>query len=114
MKKKHKIVYWIATIWAAFGMVSTALIQLFRAKDGIDMMHHLGYPLYFLSILGTWKILGAIAILIPRHPVLKEWAYAGFVFAMTGAAVSRLYLGDSLSAILPSLFLLFLVLVSWY
>ena len=95
-------------------MASTAIIQLSKSKEGIDMMNHLGYPVYFLNILGIWKILGVVAILIPRFPLLKEWAYAGFFFAMTGAAFSRIQTGDSIGEILPSLFLLTLVLISWY
>jgi len=75
-------------------MLSTAIVQLLQSKQETDMMAHLGYPLYFLTILGAWKILGAVAVLVPKFPLLKEWAYAGFFFAMSGAIFSHLANGD--------------------
>ncbi len=116
MTKRNKIIYWIATIWLALGMVSTGAVQLFKMKvgqGGVDMITQLGYPVYFLTILGIWKILGAVAVLIPKFPLLKEWAYAGFFFAMTGAVFSHIASG-SVNEIFPSLLLLFLTIVSWY
>ncbi|HTY11741.1 MAG TPA: DoxX family protein [Bacteroidota bacterium] len=117
MTKKNKIIYWIGTLWLALGMVSTGGGQLFKmsaGQGGSDMISHLGYPLYLLPLLGAWKILGVIAVLIPKFPLLKEWAYAGFFFAMTGAMYSHLAAGDPASTILPSLLLLVLTLLSWY
>ena len=116
MTKRNKIIYWIATIWLALGMVSTGGVQLFKVKTGaggVDMITQLGYPVYFITILGVWKILGAITVLIPKFPLLKEWAYAGFFFAMTGAAFSHIASGSA-HEIFPSLLLLILTLVSWY
>ncbi len=115
--RTDKIIYWTATLWLALGMVSTGAGQLIKMKNGqggLDMMTHLGYPIYFLTILGVWKILGTAAVLIPKFPLLKEWAYAGFFFAMTGAIFSHLASGDSLSSILPALLLLILTALSWY
>jgi hypothetical protein len=115
--KASKIIYWIATIWLALGMLSTGAVQLFKGKEGqggVNMITHLGYPVYLLTILGIWKILGVVAILIPKSPLLKEWAYAGFFFIMSGAIFSHIALGDSIVELLPSLFLLFLTVVSWY
>ena len=112
-----KIIYWIATAWLALGMLSTGAVQLFHAKEGqggADMIKHLGYPVYFLTFLGIWKIFGVIAVLIPKFPLLKEWAYAGFFFVMTGAIFSHIISGDSVNAIFPSLLLLILTVVSWY
>ncbi|MBW8683000.1 DoxX family protein [Chitinophaga rhizophila] len=114
MKKRNKIIYWIFTCWLALGMVSTAVVQLMKLKDEVDMMTHLGYPVYFLTILGIWKLLGVLAILLPRLPILKEWAYAGFFFAMSGAAISHITMGDSLGETAPSLLLLVLTVISWY
>jgi uncharacterized membrane protein YphA (DoxX/SURF4 family) len=114
MTKRNKIIYWIATIWLALGMLSTGAIQLFKLKADVDQITHLGYPVYLLTILGIWKILGVVAILIPNFPRLKEWAYAGFFFAMTGAAISHIVSRDPVSQIFPSLLLLILTLVSWY
>ena len=117
MTNIRKIIYWIATVWLALGMVSTAAGQLLKWNEGqgaMDSIHHLGYPVYLLTILGVWKILGTIAILIPGTPLIKEWAYAGFFFAMTGAIASHLAVGDGITAIIPALLLLVLAVVSWY
>ena len=121
MTKINKIIYWISTIWLALGMLSTGTLQLFRMKaegavapPGVYGITHLGYPVYLLTILGVWKILGVIAVLIPKFPLLKEWAYAGFFFVMPGAIFSHITVGDSVSEIWPSLLLLVLTVVSWY
>lgn len=117
MTKRNKIIYWIATAWLALGMLSTGLVQLFKAKEGqggVDMITHLGYPVYLLTMIGVWKVLGVVALLIPQNPLLKEWAYAGFFFIMTGAIISHVALGDSIAEIFPSLLLLVLIIVSWY
>ena len=117
MSKRNKIIYWIATVWLSLGMVATGAGQLFKMKDGqggADMVAHLGYPVYLLTILGVWKILGVITVLIPKFPLIKEWAYAGFFFIMTGAIFSHIASGDSVSAIFPSFLLLVLSVVSWY
>lgn len=94
MTKRNRIIYWVATGWLALGMLSTGVVQLLKRKEEVDLMTHLGYPLYFLTILGIWKILGVITILIPKFPLLKEWAYAGFFFAMSGAVISHLAMGE--------------------
>jgi hypothetical protein len=114
MTKTHKIIYWIATVWLALGMVSTGMVQLLRMKEEVDNITRLGYPVYLLSILGIWKLLGAVAVLMPKFPLLKEWAYAGFFFAMSGATFSRIAARQSVADMLPSLFLLVLTIVSWY
>jgi uncharacterized membrane protein YphA (DoxX/SURF4 family) len=114
MTKKNKIIYWISTLWLALGMTSTGIVQLLKMEDDVTRMTRLGYPVYFLTILGVWKILGVVAVLVPKFPRLKEWAYAGFFFAMSGAAFSHLAVGDPMTEILPSLLLLFLTAVSWY
>jgi uncharacterized membrane protein YphA (DoxX/SURF4 family) len=114
MTKRNKIIYWIATIWLALGMLSTGIVQLIKLKEEADMMAHLGYPLYFLTLLGIWKIVGVVAVLIPRFPLLKEWAYAGFFFAMTGAVFSHIAMGDDLKELFGPTLLIVLTVVSWY
>jgi len=117
MTKRNKIFYWIATIWLALGMVATGAGQLVNAKEGqggADMLAHLGYPLYLLTLLGAWKLLGAIAVLIPKYPLLKEWAYAGFFFLTTGAIFSHVASGEPVIEIFPALLLLVLTVLSWY
>jgi hypothetical protein len=117
MKGRNKIIYWISTIWLALGMLSTGAVQLFKGQTGaggMDSITQLGYPVYILTILGVWKILGTVAVLIPKFPLLKEWAYAGFFFAMSGAVLSHIAYGNPVKEIFPSILLLALTLVSWY
>jgi hypothetical protein len=91
--KAKSIAYWITTILLAFFMSGgVAQILQFRANPH-GVVAELGYPLYFFLILGIWKVLGAIAILVPRFPRLKEWAYAGIFFDLTGAAASCVAVG---------------------
>lgn len=114
MTKRNKIIYWIATAWLAVGMLSTGIVQLLKLNEEVAMMTHLGYPIYFLTLLGAWKILGAVTVLIPRFPVLKEWAYAGFFFAMSGAVFSHFASGDGAKDYFGPILLLILTGISWY
>ena len=114
MKKRDKIIYWISTLWLALGMTSTGIVQLLKVEEEVDRMTHLGYPVYLLTILGVAKILGVVAVLIPKFPLLKEWAYAGFFFNMSGAIFSHLAAGSPLSDIFPPLLLLALTAISWH
>ena len=119
--KARKIIYWISTIWLGLGMVATGIQQLLKvtlegamAPPGVWGITQLGYPVYFLTILGIWKILGVAALLIPKYPLLKEWAYAGFFFLLTGAIFSHIAVGHAMSELIPSLLLLVLLIISWY
>ena len=114
MEKRNKIIYWIATSLLAVGMLQSGIFAVLRTKQWVDLVTNLGYPVYFLTILGVWKILGVIAILIPRFKLIKEWAYAGFFFAMTGALISHLAIGDGGKAILGPLFQTIFIILSWY
>jgi uncharacterized membrane protein YphA (DoxX/SURF4 family) len=114
MSKRNKVIYWIATIWLALGMTSTGIVQLMKIKEEADMMDRLGYPLYFLTIIGIWKLLGVVIILIPKFPVLKEWAYAGFFFVMSGAIFSHLAVGDPAMELFGPTLLILLTATSWY
>ena len=114
MAKRNKIIYWISTIWLALGMVSTGIVQLMKSKEDVAMMIRLGYPIYFLMIIGVWKMLGVIAVLIPKFPLLKEWAYAGFFFLMSGAVISHLVVGDAAKELFGPMLLIVLTMVSWY
>lgn len=112
--KVNKIIYWIATIWLAFGLVSSGLVQLLRTKEELELMASLQYPVYFLSIIGTWKLFGAIAVLIPGFTLLKEWAYAGIFFFATGALASHLLMNHGFVEMIGPLLFLVLNIVSWY
>lgn len=117
MSKRNKIIYWVATLWLSLGLVSTGVVQLLRAKDGagaVDSLTHLGYPVYIITLLGVWKILGVVAVLIPTYPLVKEWAYAGMFFLTTGAIYSHVASAEPITEMLPALLLLTLAAVSWY
>jgi len=114
MTKTQKIVYWVATLWLSLGMVSTGIVQLMKNPKEVQMIEGLGYPVYILTIIGVWKMLGVLAVLLPRMAVVKEWAYAGFFFAMSGAAISHIVMHHGMDDIFPSLLLLVLTVVSWY
>lgn len=112
--KRNKIIYWVATIWLALGMVSTGIVQLIKMQEEVDVITNLGYPVYILTILGVWKMLGVVAVLIPKFPLVKEWAYAGFFFIMSGALFSHLVVGDDAIALFGPTLLIVLTVVSWY
>jgi len=121
MNKRNKIIYWVATLWLSAGMLATGVQQLFQMEvdgavspPGAYGMRLLGYPLYFLTIIGLWKILGVIALLVPRFPLVKEWAYAGFVFLLTGAIYSHIATGNPAKELFTSGLLLVLTVISWY
>ncbi|HEX2896907.1 MAG TPA: DoxX family protein [candidate division Zixibacteria bacterium] len=114
MTKRNKIIYWIATIWLALGMLSTGIVQLLKLQADIDLMAQLGYPAYLLTILGVWKLLGVITILVPKYPLLKEWAYAGFFFAMSGAVFSHIASGSGAKEYFGPVLLIILTVTSWY
>ncbi len=94
--KAKSVSYWITTGFLAFAVGSGGVAQALHMPQNVEgTVHILGYPTYFLTILGIWKVLGAIAIVVPRYPRLKEWAYAGIFFDLTGAAASHAAVGDS-------------------
>jgi len=114
MKRRDKIIYWVATLWLSLGMVSTGLVQLLQLEAELQKMNALGYAPYFLSIIGIWKLLGVVAVLLPKFALLKEWAYAGFFFLMSGAIFSHLAVGDAAVNYFGPVLLLVLTVVSWY
>ena len=92
--KTRSVVYWTTTILVAFFLGGGGAAQLARVPGTVDgFVRILHYPVYFVTILGFWKVAGAITILVPRFPRLKEWAYAGIFFDLTGAAASSAAVG---------------------
>jgi hypothetical protein len=112
-QRVKSVVFWTATILGPASFVIGGVINLKGGPEVATTMAHLGYPLYFAAILGAWKLAGAIAIAAPGLPLLKEWAYAGFVFDLTAAALSRAAVGDGAADVAAPLVFLALVVVSW-
>ncbi|MFZ5893536.1 MAG: DoxX family protein [Myxococcota bacterium] len=111
--KTRKIGYFVATGLVAFAFAAGGIFDLLRAPAVVEGMTQLGYPAYVASLLGIWKVLGAVAVVVPRFPRLKEWAYAGMFFDLTGAAFSHVAAGDPAGKLVAPLVLLALVLASW-
>jgi hypothetical protein len=88
------IAYWVTTGLVAGVLLVGGVIDVLRIPYVRAVMERLGYPDYFAVILGAWKVPGAVVLLVPRFPRLKEWAYAGAVFTFTGAVASHLAVGD--------------------
>src|ERR1043166_1467623 len=111
--KTTKMAFWIPTVLVGIVFLGSGIANLVHAPHIAADMAHLGYPAYFSTILGTWKILGAVTIVVPRLPLLKEWADAGMIFDLSGAATSRAVSGDGLIGVVPPLLIALLVVASW-
>jgi len=105
--------YWTTTILTALAFLTAGAAYLARGDVQAQGIAVLGYPAYVLTILGTWKVLGGLAILAPRLPLLKEWAYAGIAFNLTGAAFSHAAMGDPAAKVIVPLVLLGAAAASW-
>jgi hypothetical protein len=106
-------IYWISTALVTAELGVGGVWDVLRVQQVSGVVEHLGYPSYFLVILGVWKILGTFALLAPRLPLLKEWAYAGVIFTDTGAIASHAATGHDLGEIPFLLVLTVLTAVSW-
>ena len=114
MEKRKLISYWVITAILSFFIFSGGLMQAMLVKGVVQGFKPLGYPAYFISLIGIWKVLALIAILIPKFKLLKEWAYAGLFFTMTGAVISHIASNNiSVQIIAPIVLVIFTVL-SWY
>jgi hypothetical protein len=111
--KTRRTAYWATTGLAALALGAAGAADLLRVPAIMESLAHLGYPAYFVTILGTGQLLGAAAILAPGLPRVKEWAYAGIVFTLTGAALSHAAFRDPVAEVLVPLALLCAVIVSW-
>ncbi|MEQ8471757.1 MAG: DoxX family protein [Marinoscillum sp.] len=109
-----KIIYWIVTAITAIAFLIPGVGNLLHLAHFSQDMLQLGYPVYFSTILGIWKILGAIAIILPGLKRLKEWAYAGMLFDLTGASFSRISVQDDLIMVITPLIICLAAFSSWY
>jgi hypothetical protein len=114
MEKRKQIWYWIITALLSFCIFSGGLFQALQLKGVVEGFKPLGYPTYFISLIGIWKMLGIIAILIPNFKLLKEWAYAGIFFTMTGAVISHIASDDVKVQIIAPIVLAIFTVLSWY
>ena len=111
---KIKVIgYWATTALIAFAVLSGGAAELARRPDNVEGLVHLGYPVYFATIIGFWKVLGGMTVLVPGFPRLKEWAYAGIFFNMTGAAASHAVSGDAAWHVVVTGSLAVLAVASW-
>jgi hypothetical protein len=105
--------YWSATVLTSFVFVSGGISCLAGMPWNIQGFTELGYPVYFVSLLGAWKLLGGLVILVPRFPLLKEWAYAGIAFDLVCASASHLAVGHTAGKVVAPMIILGIVAVSW-
>jgi hypothetical protein len=111
--KPQLIAYWVTTAFVAAALLAGGSAQLAAVPQTVAGLHSLGYPLYVLAILGTWKVLGAAALLAPRLPRLKEWAYAGIFFDLSAGAASHAFCRHATSEVVAPLALLLFAVASW-
>jgi hypothetical protein len=113
-QKSKTIWYWVITGILSLCIFSGGLFQALQVQGVVQGFKPLGYPTYFISIIGVWKVLGIIAILIPGFKLLKEWAYAGIFFTMTGAVISHIAANDIHAQIVAPAVLAIFTVLSWY
>lgn len=107
------ITYWVTTLILATECLVGGVMGALQMSPFIEVMRHLGYPIYLMTIHGVWYMLAGVALLVPRFPRLKEWAYAGLFFSYTGAVASHLAVGDGFPAIVAPILFTGLVGASW-
>jgi hypothetical protein len=114
MAGKKRIVYWVATLFVSVTALVAGTMDVLRMEPLYGIVLHLGFPAWFAPMLGTWKILGAVVLVTPRHPLLKEWAYAGMFFDYTTAVVAHAATGDAPSTLIGPLFSIGALIASRY
>jgi hypothetical protein len=110
---RKTISYWIVTVLFCAVVAYSGVSHFSHQPDMVEAMTHLGYPLYFMTIIGLAKTLGVIAVLVPERPLLKEWAYAGICFNLAGATASHAFSGDELSHVVRPAIVLCLCVTSY-
>lgn len=111
---KRTVGYWLSTVLFCVALGAGGVANLLRAEPQRAIIEDLGYPVFLMTIIGTFKILGVIALLAPSFPRVKEWAYAGFTFDLLGAAASHGLAGHAVASMAPPLVLLSLMAVSYW
>jgi len=112
--KAKLIGYWIATGLFCFAMMTAGILHFWGGEDMVKMISDLELPPYFAKVLGFWKIAGGVALLVPGFALLKEWAYAGFFFNLTGAVAVHCFVNHPLTELIAPIILLGIGACSWY
>lgn len=112
-KHRYQIFYKISTVIISLAFLITGIGNLIPFQHILNDMTHLGYPLYFLKILGGWKLLAGLAILLPVPKRFKDFAYVGMMLDLTGAALSRLFVGDAFLMVLIPLLISVIVTLNY-
>ncbi len=112
--KTIKIIYWLVTGLFVLAMFLDGIAGMLRVEAGKEGLAHLGYPMYFLTILGGAKILGAVAILQTKFQTIKEWAYAGFTFNFISAFASHAFVSDGIGMLIPPVVTLVIMFISYF
>lgn len=112
--KNIRIYYWVLNIGFAIFMLLDALVALTAQANAVELMNHLGFPLYFLTILGSAKLIGALVLFQDKWKTPKEWAYAGFMINFYGAIIARVMVGDESGKIIFPFVLTFVLLVIYF
>src|SRR6516165_7681501 len=107
------IAYWTTTAMLALECFVGGVMGAFRLEPFRGDVTHLGYPLYFMTILGACYVSAGLVLLAPRLPLIKEWAYAGLMFIYTGATASHIWVGDDVKTLVGPLILVGLTAASW-
>jgi uncharacterized membrane protein YphA (DoxX/SURF4 family) len=111
--RNRLIAYWIITVLIAVEFLVGGVMDIFKIPPYDAVASHLSYPAYFSIITGIWKVLGSAAIIVPRFVILKEWAYAGMFFNMTGAVASHIFANDAIVVLIVPIIFACLVVASW-
>ena len=114
------VTYWVVTVLIALETLVGGVTDLIHGREILvagppvaDVVTHLGYPLYFVGIIGFWKVLGGLVLLVPGYSRLKEWAYAGIFFELSGAAASWLAYEHNMGEAVVPIVLALLAIASW-
>jgi hypothetical protein len=112
--RRWLIAYWVVTLYVALTSLGAGVIDILHAPPLFGLLLHLGYPPHFATILGVWKVLGAVALLAPRYPLLKEWAYAGMFFDLSSAVIAHASAADGVVSYIAPLISIGALIASWY
>jgi hypothetical protein len=112
--KTIKIWYWALTVLFALAMLMDAIGGITKQPAGVQVLNHLGYPIYNMPMYGVAKLLGVIALLQIKFKTIKEWAYAGFAFNFISAFTSRVIMGDGIADLAPPLIMLAIMFVTYF